>query len=67
MSEACVTPMEDHIERAIQLMESGARMTLHSIPDDPSMLSATFFGDVSKALAKEFRRSLPLPTHKQNG
>lgn len=45
------TPIEDHVERAVYLMEMGASMVLGSIPDDTTQFSASFKGEVSKAIA----------------
>jgi hypothetical protein len=45
------TPMRDRIEGAIAMMERGAFMRLGNIPGDASMMSASYDGQVSQALA----------------
>lgn len=62
-SEACETPMADHIECAMQWLEKGPRMLLDSIPDDSSMASASFPGDITIELAKMLRKSQDKPSH----
>lgn len=51
MSLPAETPIEDRVERAIAMMQEGARMVLSTIPGDTSNLIASFDGNVSKAIA----------------